>query len=103
MVLPTPPLPAPTAITFLTPGSGGLPCSGADTDFTTNVVVHVDVGDAGQRGRPPRAPARASASRFDGDGVASSIANDDAAAVDADVLVLDELERHDIDAAGPGP
>ena len=33
VVLPTPPLPAPTAMTFFTPGSGGLPCSGADTDL----------------------------------------------------------------------
>ncbi len=34
VVLPTPPLPAPTAITFFTPGSGGLPCSGAVADRT---------------------------------------------------------------------
>ena len=44
----------------------------------------------------------ASASRFDGDGSAGSIVNDHAIAVDADD-VLDELERHDVGVAGPGP
>ena len=34
VVLPTPPLPAPTAMTFFTPGSGGTPCLGADADRT---------------------------------------------------------------------
>src|SRR5262245_56464984 len=34
VVLPTPPFPAPTAITFLAPGSGGRPVSGADADRT---------------------------------------------------------------------
>jgi hypothetical protein len=33
-------LPAPTAITFLTPGSGGLPCSGAKSDFTNKRRRH---------------------------------------------------------------
>ena len=37
VVLPTPPLPAPTAITFFTPGSGGRPVSGADADRTLAV------------------------------------------------------------------
>src|SRR5688572_33023404 len=73
VVLPTPPLPAPTAITFLTPGSGGLPCSGADTDFTTNVVVTTT--SVTPRSAPTVARTRAgSASLFEGDGVATSIA-----------------------------
>ncbi len=38
VVLPTPPLPAPTAITFFTPGSGGRPVSGADADRTFAVI-----------------------------------------------------------------
>ena len=38
VVLPTPPLPAPTAMTFFTPGSGGRPVSGADADRTFAVI-----------------------------------------------------------------
>ena len=49
VVLPTPPLPAPTAMTFFTPGSGGCPVSGADADRTLRGHLHVDVGHAGQR------------------------------------------------------
>src|SRR5688572_21074893 len=73
VVLPTPPLPAPTAITFLTPGSGGLPCSGADTDFTTNVVVTATSVTPGSAPTISRTRA-AIASLFAGDGVAISIA-----------------------------
>src|SRR5688572_10503071 len=73
VVLPTPPLPAPTAITFLTPGSGGLPCSGADTDFTTNVVVTATSMTPGNAPTTSRTRAT-SASLFDGDGVAISMA-----------------------------
>ena len=72
VVLPTPPLPAPTAITFLTPGSGGLPCSGADTDLTTNEVVTDTSCTPGMAASTSRARA-ATASRFAGDGVAISI------------------------------
>ena len=39
VVLPTPPLPAPTAITFFTPGSGGPPFSGAVAERTTAVMA----------------------------------------------------------------
>ena len=39
MVLPTPPLPAPTAMTFFTPGRGNAPFSGALTDRTCAVMV----------------------------------------------------------------
>src|SRR6185436_2906972 len=73
VVLPTPPLPAPTAITFLTPGSGGLPCSGAETDFTTNVVVTATSLTPGKAPTTSRTRAT-SASRFAGDGVAISMA-----------------------------
>jgi hypothetical protein len=38
VVLPTPPLPAPTAMMFFTPGSGGRPISGADTERTLAVM-----------------------------------------------------------------
>jgi hypothetical protein len=38
VVLPTPPLPAPTAMTFFTPGSGVRPVSGADTERTWAVI-----------------------------------------------------------------
>src|SRR5918994_5267928 len=71
VVLPTPPLPAPTAITFLTPGSGGLPCSGADTDLTTNVVVTATSLTPGSAPITSRTRA-ATASRFEGDGDAIS-------------------------------
>jgi hypothetical protein len=37
VVLPTPPFPAPTAMMFFTPGSGGPPFSGADADRTLTV------------------------------------------------------------------
>src|SRR6478609_2507943 len=75
VVLPTPPLPAPTAITFFTPGSGGLPCSGADTDLTTNDDVTAASRTPGSDATTSRTRA-VSASRFDGDGVASSMATD---------------------------
>ena len=39
VVLPTPPLPAPTAMTFLTPGTGIEPFSGALTERTCAVIV----------------------------------------------------------------
>src|SRR5436190_8527971 len=73
VVLPTPPLPAPTAITFLTPGNGGLPCSGADTDFTTNVVFTATSPTPGSAATTSRTRAD-SASVFDGDGVEVSSA-----------------------------
>src|SRR5687768_3887060 len=38
VVLPTPPLPAPTAITFFTPGAAGRPVSGAETARTLAVI-----------------------------------------------------------------
>ena len=38
VVLPTPPLPAPTAITFFTPGSGGWPLAGCEADRTLAVI-----------------------------------------------------------------
>src|SRR5215218_2705545 len=68
VVLPTPPLPAPTAITFFTPGNGGLPCSGADTDFTTNDVV-TDTSCTPASAPTTSRTRAATLSRFDGDGV----------------------------------
>ncbi len=41
VVLPTPPFPAPTAMTFLTPGSGWRPVSGTDADCTRAVICTV--------------------------------------------------------------
>ena len=38
VVFPTPPLPAPTAITFFTPGSGGWPFAGCDAERTLEVI-----------------------------------------------------------------
>ena len=38
VVLPTPPLPAPTAITFFTPGSGGWPLAGCEAERTLEVI-----------------------------------------------------------------
>ena len=93
VVLPTPPLPAPTAITFLTPGSGGLPCSGAETDRTTNRDCTSTLATPGSFATASRACARERVAlgrrrigRLDRE--------DHAIAVDADVL--DELERHDV-------
>src|SRR5687768_4364391 len=75
VVLPTPPLPAPTAITFLTPGSGGLPCSGADTDFTTKRLSMSTCETPGSLSAAALA-CSASADRLTGDGLADSIAID---------------------------
>src|SRR5688500_3912920 len=74
VVLPTPPLPAPTAITFLTPGSGGLPCSGADTDLTTKRVSTSTPATPGSVNTAVFARS-ASIARLAGDGFADSIAN----------------------------
>ena len=38
VLLPTPPLPAPTAMTFLTPGMGARPASGEATARTLAVI-----------------------------------------------------------------
>src|SRR5262245_58173495 len=73
VVLPTPPFPAPTAMTFFTPGNGGLPCSGADTDLTTNDVVTTTSLTPGRAPTASRTRA-ATASRLVGDGVAVSTA-----------------------------
>src|SRR5688572_27763856 len=74
VVLPTPPLPAPTAITFLTPGSGGLPCSGADTDRTTKRVSTSTCDTPGTL-RTSAFARSTRASRFAAEGFADSIAN----------------------------
>ncbi len=60
VVLPTPPLPAPTAITFFTPGSGGLPYSGADADRTENAMVTPTLLTPGTAATAARARSRTS-------------------------------------------
>ena len=93
VVLPTPPLPAPTAMTFLTPGTGGARAVGADGFADARAHLHVDGRHAGQLHH----------------GGARLIAHlilhrtrrrrqldreRDTAAVDLEVL--DEAERHDV-------
>src|SRR5580765_6467070 len=46
VVLPTPPLPAPTAMMFLTPGTAARPAAGS-TASRTRAHLHVDRGHAG--------------------------------------------------------
>ena len=48
VVLPTPPLPAPTAMTFFTPGIGCRAAVAADRLAHARAHLHVDRGDAGQ-------------------------------------------------------
>src|SRR5688572_1925754 len=85
VVLPTPPLPAPTAITFLRPGSGGLPCSGADTDRTTKRVSTSTCDTPGTL-RTSAFARSTRASRFAAEGFADSIANATRSAVTATSL-----------------
>ena len=93
VVLPTPPLPAPTAMTFFTPGIGALLTSG-DTAARTWAVIVMSTSVT-----PAIAITAARACSFicsltGHAGVVSSIVNDDAAAVDAHVL--DEAELDDV-------
>ena len=94
VVLPTPPLPAPTAITFLTPGSGGLPCSGADDRSHLERRGDVHGGHARQRGDGGARLLRDQRLGRDGAGL-GQLDREGHAAVGADD-VLDESERDDV-------
>ena len=48
VVLPTPPLPAPTAMMFLTPGTAARPAAGSDRFADARAHLHVDGGHARQ-------------------------------------------------------
>ena len=48
VVLPTPPLPAPTAMMFLTPGTAARPAAGSDRLADARAHLHVDRGHARQ-------------------------------------------------------
>ena len=93
VVFPTPPLPAPTAMMFLTPGTGALPVSRFAVERTCAVISICDVGDAGQRGhRLPRLLAHLVLDRtgrrrqLDREGHAPPV----------DAEILDELQRDDV-------
>ncbi len=93
VVLPTPPLPAPTAMTFFTPASGGRPVSGADAERTFADELHVHVRDTREgthRGRSLIAQLILDGTRRRGqlDGERDSRTGDR--------NVLHEAERHDV-------
>ncbi len=95
VVLPTPPLPAPTAMTFFTPGSGGWPVSGADDRADLRGHLHVDVAHAGQRAhRRARLVAHLVLDRARG---CRQLDGERHAPV-VDGQVLDEAERDDVAA-----
>ena len=93
VVLPTPPLPAPTAMTFFTPGSGGRPVSGADAERTLAVICTSTSETPGSARTAAAAWSRIWS--FTGHaGVVSSMVNETRAAGDREVL--HEAERHDV-------
>ena len=98
VVFPTPPLPAPTAMMFLTPSTGARPASGRRDRANARRHLDIDRRDAGQRrDRRVRLVAQlifhGARRRRQLDGERH------AAAVDAQIL--DEPERDDVPAADP--
>ena len=93
VVFPTPPLPAPTAMMFFTPGTAALPASGASVDRTCAVI---SISTAGHAGNAADQVARLIAHlilhrargcrQLDGERHPPAL----------DPQILDELERHDV-------